>query len=464
MRVPLSALLITASLAAPPPYIPQITDLLEVGETLGLPKMLTKMRRSLHAEPEIGLSLPKTAKKVESFVESLLIDDDRVSTGWAINKTEGRGYGVVVDIGTGKEPCVIVRADMDALPIFEETDVPWKSTHPGAMHACGHDAHTSILCGALTFLRAQEGRMKGTIRLVFQPGEERPRGMKLMIEEGLLEKSPRPSRAIGLHVHPGFPTGSIVALPGDAIAAGGFFEVLVQGRGGHAGIPAMTRDPVVASAAIVSAFQTLTSRETLGGGPRSPGLLSVTHVNSYGQADNVIPDEVQMRGTVRGPSMEVVRFMQQRMVQVAENIAAAHRCNATVSFNTMMPSVKNDYDIIEKELAPLLADPKTSRINMEPGQFYYIMEDFAFLSQEIPSAFFFLGTHDPEMTPATSFPLHSPLFNLDESAMYKGSAFLATAALNLLEVLSHDGQDPTPPVKPDLKLHTPVMKQKAAEL
>eukprot|EP01053_Blabericola_migrator_P007572 Blabericola_migrator_1__7571@NODE_386_length_9117_cov_178_340884_g309_i0_p3_GENE_NODE_386_length_9117_cov_178_340884_g309_i0NODE_386_length_9117_cov_178_340884_g309_i0_p3_ORF_typecomplete_len467_score64_12Peptidase_M20/PF01546_28/1_1e44M20_dimer/PF07687_14/4_8e11_NODE_386_length_9117_cov_178_340884_g309_i064507850 len=433
-----------------PNYVPRIGDFLEVGRTLELPKTLVTMRRALHREPEIGLSLPRTAAKVKKCLDTLSFTEESVSDGWAVNKTEGRGYGYVVDIGTGKEPCVIVRGDMDALPILEQTDVPWKSQIDGAMHACGHDAHTSILCGVASFLRLQMGRMKGTVRLVFQPGEESSRGMKRMIEEGLLEKRPAPSRALALHVHPGYPTGSIVATTGDFIASGTEFTATIRGKGGHAGIPAVSRDPVVAMAYIISAWQSLASRETLGLGPKSPGLLSVTSVYTPARVANIIPDEVTLMGTVRGPTRSVVNYMRTRMEEIAYGLCQAHRCKFDISYEEDIPSVHNNATLIDEELAPLLADPETQAMRLEPGSFYYVMEDFAFLSQEIPSAMFFLGIHDDRSRVHTNYSLHHPKFNLDEKALMKGSAFLATAALNLIEHLVNGNVTKTPPPKPDI--------------
>eukprot|EP01054_Gregarina_sp_Poly1_P010438 Gregarina_sp_Poly_1__10437@NODE_754_length_6432_cov_237_128358_g558_i0_p3_GENE_NODE_754_length_6432_cov_237_128358_g558_i0NODE_754_length_6432_cov_237_128358_g558_i0_p3_ORF_typecomplete_len441_score51_09Peptidase_M20/PF01546_28/1_7e42M20_dimer/PF07687_14/2_6e03M20_dimer/PF07687_14/3e12_NODE_754_length_6432_cov_237_128358_g558_i050586380 len=416
-------------------YTVRVGDLIQVGEGLGLQKTLINIRRKIHREPEIGLNLPETAKTVAAYLEHLHVDEERISTGWALNKSEQRGYGIVADFGTGKEPCVLVRGDMDALPIYEMTDVPWKSVNSGAMHACGHDAHTAMMCGVAAFLRFHESHMKGTVRLVFQPGEEGYRGMQLMINEGLLDNKPPPSRALALHVHPGFPTGAIVTGGGNVIAAGAHFRASVRGRGGHAGIPAGAVDPVVGAASIIQAWQSLVSRETLGKSARGVGLVSVTSVHTDGQAANVIPDEVHLAGTVRAMTMEIFEYMKRRFVEVGNAIAAAHRCNFTAEFAPHMPNLHNDYNLLQ-ELAPVLEDFETKQLKLDPGEFSYVLEDFAFLSQRIPSAMFFLGIHNSQMTPHTSFSLHHPQFNLDENALLKGSAFLTAAALHLLDLLS----------------------------
>eukprot|EP01055_Gregarina_sp_Pseudo9_P003854 Gregarina_sp_Pseudo_9__3853@NODE_3_length_7435_cov_15_869389_g2_i0_p3_GENE_NODE_3_length_7435_cov_15_869389_g2_i0NODE_3_length_7435_cov_15_869389_g2_i0_p3_ORF_typecomplete_len445_score98_39Peptidase_M20/PF01546_28/2_8e43M20_dimer/PF07687_14/7_9e14Nup214_FG/PF18617_1/4_8_NODE_3_length_7435_cov_15_869389_g2_i050686402 len=417
-------------------YTVTVPDLLEVAEELKLDKAIIKARRSIHLEPEIGLSLPKTEAKIKALLNSLHLEESRISYGWALNKTEGRGYGIVVDFGTGKPPCVLVRADMDALPILERTAVEWQSRIPGAMHACGHDAHSAMLCGVASFLRFQEGRMQGTVRVVFQPGEEGFVGMKWMIEEGLLERFPPPQRALALHVHPAFPSGSFATSGGSVLAGGSHFSATVKGRGGHAAIPAAAIDPVLAAAHIVTAWQSIASRETLGRSARGPTLLSVTQINSQGTASNVIPDLVHLQGTVRAMSPSALEYAKRRALEIARGICAALQCEFSLDFGEFLPNLLNDHQLL-RDLQPVLNDVTT--VSLEPGEFSYVMEDFAFVSHRIPSVMLFLGVHNPQQSPPTNFSLHHPEFNLDESALIKGSAFLTAAALHMLETLQPAG-------------------------
>jgi len=371
----------------------------------------------------------------------------KFTTGWGKNIRQDRipgpgGTGVVAEIGTGKPPIVALRADIDALPILEEVPVAFRSENAGRMHACGHDGHTSMLLGAAKLLKDYAEKLQGTVRLIFQPAEEGGAGAKRMCEEGVLEGV---SQIFGMHLAPQLPSGSIGGCPGVFLAAGDFFEFKVVGSGTHGAMPHLGIDPVPAAAAIIQSLQQLVSREM---DPLDAAVVSITKGN-FGDAFNVIPEVATLGGTIRGLTDASLNRLRQRLVEVAEGVAAAHRCKVTdwLFMPDYFPPTYNDpalWDWIESPEAGLSqAQDLPMQWSIPP-----VMgsEDFSFYSQAVPGAFIFLGQGTAQDTQLqgsdgqvrhwpTNVTLHSPRFNLDESVLDLGAALHTHLAMRSLSAL-----------------------------
>ncbi|CDJ41625.1 amidohydrolase domain-containing protein, putative [Eimeria tenella] len=345
------------------------------------------------------------------------------------------GTGVVAEIGTGEAPCVLLRADMDALPIVEQADVGFKSEVLGKMHACGHDVHTTMLLMAAAILKKNESSLKGTVRLVFQPAEEGGEGARMMLEEGLLQQQPTASLALGLHVAPQLPTGTIASRAGNLMAATASFHFEVVGVGGHGAMPFETHDPIAACAAAVQNINTFVAREN-DYSAESSGFVSVTQIQA-GSAFNVIPSKCTLKGTIRAFSNEKLRELQLRLRQVVQHTAEAFRCSLRVIrllTNTPALRVHPEALAVLHEAAPgIVAGGQV--ITMEPT---YGGEDFAFVLDKLPGAFAFIGIgsgaekagHVP-----TAFGLHHPKFAADEAVLQVGAALEAKFAFEAIKHL-----------------------------
>ncbi|HTE19415.1 MAG TPA: amidohydrolase, partial [Armatimonadota bacterium] len=285
----------------------QVRPLLD--EARSVHDWMVEIRRELHQHPELGYQEVWTSEFVRRKLEEL-----GIPFRYPVAET-----GIIATLGTGDSPCVALRADMDALPIHEEADVPFRSQSPGRMHACGHDCHTAMLLGAARLLRQRE--LQGTVKLFFQPAEEGGGGGRRMCEEGALSE-PRVERVFGLHVWPLLPTGNIGSRAGTFMAATSPLEITVTGKGGHAAMPHLVHDPVVTAAKIVCELQTIISREV---DPLQSGVVSVTTING-GEAFNVIPPSVRLTGTMRSLTVSGVEFLKERVREIATHVAAANRC------------------------------------------------------------------------------------------------------------------------------------------
>ena len=378
---------------------------------------IIEIRRELHRHPELMYEEFKTSELVRRELDKLGIPYES-----PIAKT-----GVLGTIGNGNGPCVALRADMDALPIHEETDVPFKSEIDGKMHACGHDCHTSMLLGAAKILKENEKNVNGTIKLLFQPAEEGGAGGKLMREEGALD-SPEVERIFGLHVWPLLPTGTIGSREGTFLAATSFLEMTVEGEGGHAAMPHLARDPVVASAQIITSLQTIISREL---DPLDSGVVSISTIHG-GQVSNVIPPEVKLMGTLRSLTTEGLKSLQNRVKTVAETIAQAHSCKAIVSYpgNDYPPTVNDGemWNFAKGVGSEMLGESNT--VDLEP-----VMggEDFAYYTEKVKGCFVALGMRNEEID--AIYNVHHPLFKMDEEALHIGTALHTAFALQSLEEL-----------------------------
>ena len=335
-------------------------------------------------------------------------------------------------IGSGDEPCVGLRADMDALPIHEEADVPFRSEIDGKMHACGHDCHTSMLLGAARLLKEQESTLPGTVKLLFQPAEEGGAGGKRMREEGVLE-NPAVQRIFGLHVWPLVEAGSIAGRAGTFLAAAGAIEIIVRGKGGHAAMPHLATDPVTTSAKIITELQTIISREL---DPLLSGVISITSVHG-GEVFNVIPPEVRLLGTVRALAMNQLSHFQQRIREVATHTAQAHQCEAVVEFpgHDYPPTVNDEHcwQLVRRIGMEMLGSDKVTESPPIMGG-----EDFAYYTEAINGCFVGLGVRNEAI--GADYNVHHPKFTVDETALPLGSALHVAMAVSWLHELNTAGR------------------------
>ena len=387
-------------------------------ESKSISDWIIKIRREIHEHPELMYEEFKTSELIRRELDKL-----NITYKHPVAET-----GVLASIGNGNGPCVALRADMDALPIHEETDVPFKSKIDGKMHACGHDCHVSMLLGAAKLLKEKENQINGTIKLLFQPAEEGGAGGKLMREEGALE-NPEVERIFGLHVWPQMPTGQIGSREGTFLAATTFLDLTVKGVGGHAAVPHLTRDPVLTSAQIITNLQSIISREL---DPLDSGVVSISAIQG-GQAANVIPPEVKILGTLRSLTMDGLKKLQTRVKEIAENVAKAHECEAIVEYpgNDYPPTVNDGemWEFAKKIGNDILGEENVSDLDAVMGG-----EDFAYYTEKVKGCFVVLGMNNPDID--ATYSVHHPMFKADEDALHIGTALHTIFALKSLEELS----------------------------
>ena len=378
---------------------------------------IVSLRRAIHAEPELGLETPKTLAKVKEALADLPLE-------WR----EGPSCTGAVAVLKGAQPGrrVLLRGDMDALPMDEHTGLDFASTIPGRMHACGHDAHTAMLAGAARILCARQSELAGEVQFMFQPGEEGFHGARFMLEDGLVD--PLPDAAFALHVWPNAPHGRIEGRTGAMLASADMVEITVKGKGGHASMPFDAIDPVPVAAEILLALQLMITRRF---NATEASVLTFGKIEA-GTTNNVIPDSAYMLGTARNLSPERRAAVKEAIAHVAENVARAHQCEADVTFTPGFPPTINDARAIAlgEEVANALGgeEPWATRPAPTMGA-----EDFSYVLEKVPGAMFFLGVAAEGVDWQGCCGLHSSHMIVDESVMPKGAAFLAACATRFLD-------------------------------
>ena len=383
----------------------------EVEENFG--EKIVALRRDIHREPELGFDTERTAEKVLAALDGLSLD---IETGVARN-------GLVATLwGEGEGPTVALRADMDALPIQEETDLPFASETEGRMHACGHDGHTSMLVGAAHVLAGMRDRLGGTVKFVFQPAEEGGGGGRVMVYEGVADDI---SSIFALHLWPGLPFGKVATKAGPIMAAADAFEMEIRGSGGHGAMPHLAADAVVIAAQVVTALQTVVSREV---DPVEPAVLTVGEIGA-GTAFNIIPEKARLGGTVRTLNPELRKSMPGRIEALARGVAKGMRGDANLNYTFSYPVTVNDEGAADRVLG-VAEDLFGAESVLELPNPSMGGEDFAFFLEKVPGAFIWLGVGED------TSGLHTPKFAFDEEVLPRGSALLAALALEASQHVS----------------------------
>ena len=385
---------------------------------------LIELRRAIHADPEVGLQCPRTTEKAKAALAGLPLEirEGPSTTGFVAILRGGRG--AAGDNGR----TVLLRGDMDALPMQEETGLPFASRNPGAMHACGHDSHTAMLVGAARALCARRDSLPGTVVFMFQPGEEGHHGARFMIDDGLLG-DPAPDAAFALHISPNMPSGLVVGRPGAMLASADTLHATITGRGGHAAMPQDGIDPIPIACEIVTALQTFIGRRIA---VTDPAVLSITKINA-GTAHNVVPGEATMLGTLRTLSEETRATMHAAFHRIVEHIALAHGAVGEARIETGYPVTMND------PRGAALVERAAIALGGERG--YHQMpapmmgaEDFSYVLRQVPGAMAFIGVAPEGSDPATNPPLHNTRMTIDEAVMAKGVALHCSVAERFLHV------------------------------
>ena len=388
-----------------------------ISEAKEIQSWIVEKRRTIHQHPELMYEEFETSKLVQKTLSDL---DVKFEKDIAIT-------GVVGIVGNGNGPCIALRADMDALPIHEETDIDFKSKIDGKMHACGHDCHTAMLLGAARLLKENEEEIDGTIKLIFQPAEEGGAGGKMMREQGVLQ-NPKVEQIYALHVAGTMPMGTLASREGTLLAGTSTVKIIVKGNGGHAAAPHHTIDPVVTGSKIIVELQTIISREL---SPLESGVISIT-MTKAGNACNVIPSTMELEGTIRSLTLEGILKLQTRVKEVAESIAIANRCKAEVTFpgNDYPPTINDAecWNLGKSAAIEILGDAQVTEMGPIMGG-----EDFAYYTQEIPGCFSFLGVGNTEIDAV--YDVHHPMFKVDEEALPLGAAIHVNSALKALKSL-----------------------------
>ncbi len=376
-----------------------------------------QLRRQIHREPELGLDLPLTQAKVLDALADLDLE---------IRPGEGLSSVVATLRGDGEGPTILLRGDMDALPMPEDSGEPFASEHEGMMHACGHDSHVAMLAGAARLLHAHRSELQGSVKFLFQPGEEGYHGARLCLEEGLLE-SPIVDAAFALHITPNRAAGTLATRPGPLLAAADVITISVTGQGGHASMPHGASDPVPVACEIVTALQTWITRNV---DVFKPAVLTVASIHA-GTTSNVIPERAELMGTLRTVDERTRADVHQGIERVAAGIAAAHDCTVTVDIEKGYPVTINDEaftgfavdvlrDLVGQGGVTVMDAPVMGA------------EDWSYVLQQVPGAMAFLGVCPDGQEVAGAHSCHSNRMRIDEDAMAIGVAAHAAVALSYL--------------------------------
>ena len=383
-------------------------------EALALKSEMVVRRRDLHRHPELAFEEVRTAGIIAAALQELGLE---VQTG--IGRT---GVVALLD-GAHDGPTLLIRADMDALPIHEENRVDYASTVPGKMHACGHDGHVSIGLAVARMLSRRREAMRGRVKFVFQPAEEIGKGAQAMIADGVLA-DPRPDYSVGLHLWNVLPVGTVAVTPGPMMSAADDWSCVITGQGGHGASPHETHDPIVAAAQIVTALQTVVSRNVA---PLDCAVVTVGSIHG-GQAFNVIPPTVELCGTIRTYQPDVQATVRSRLRSLCEGIAAAMQCRAELTITPMTSAVDNNPALAERVAA--IAAGVVGRDNVRTDERTMGSEDMAYFMADIPGCYFFVGSSNSER--GLHHPHHSPHFDFDEDALVIGAEILARVAASFV--------------------------------
>lgn len=383
----------------------------EIGD---LQDELVAIRRDLHMHPELGFEEFRTADIVESYLRDLGLQPKRLAKTGVVATLEGTAADA--DFG----PTFMLRADIDALPIQEKNDIPYRSQNDGVMHACGHDAHTAMLLIAAKVLVRHADEIKGRIKFLFQPNEE-VAGAEIMVAEGALE-NPDVDAAMGIHIWTPLPSGTIAATAGGVMATMNVFSMTIRGKGGHTGYPEDAIDPIIAAADVIQTAQRVQTRDT---SVLHPTALIFSKING-GTKNNIIPDEVQIEGSIRY-LFEITEKENppKRLEEIVRSVCATHKCEVDFHINTENSVVVNSPAIVQLV--------RETALEILPGESYLLDhrsmagEDFAAYARRVPSVFVFVGTGNPEK--GTDHPHHSALFNVDEETLPTGVELFVRTAL-----------------------------------
>ncbi|MEJ8758009.1 M20 family metallopeptidase [Pontibacter sp. H259] len=374
-----------------------------------------QVRRHIHANPELSFEEYNTASYVKQILESYGIASENMAETGLVALIKGRNP---------EKKTIALRADLDALPIVEANEVDYKSKNQGVMHACGHDVHTASLLGAARILQELRDEFEGTIKLVFQPGEEKfPGGASIMIKEGVLQ-NPSPEGIIGQHVFPLLPAGKVGFRSGMYMASADEIYITVKGKGGHAAIPEMNIDPVLISAHLIVALQQIVSRHA---SPKIPTVLSFGKLEAKG-ATNVIPNEVKIEGTFRTMNEVWRKEAHQKIKKLTESLCESMGGSCDIDIKNGYPFLQNDPELTGRARAA--AELYLGEDNVVDLDLWMGAEDFAYYSQEVPACFYRLGTRN-EARGITS-GVHTPTFDIDETALETSIGLMAFIALQEL--------------------------------
>src|SRR5712692_995551 len=414
--ISLSLPLIAASATSEPARAEQIA---KAAETLRA--KLVEQRRDFHMHPELSNREERTSRIVAERLRTLGLDDVKTGVG---------KYGVVALLkGSKPGPVVAVRADMDALPIQETIDVPYKSLNPGVKHACGHDVHTSVELGVAEVLSKMRDQISGSIKFIFQPAEEgapqgEEGGAKLMVKEGALE-NPRPAAIFGLHTMPGIEAGQIGYHSGAAMASSDRFTITIRGKGSHGAQPQLGVDAVTIAAEAVTALQTIRSRRI---DPLEPLVITVGTING-GERYNIVAGEVKMAGTMRTFNEDVRQRAQEMMRQTLSGVTAAHGASFSLEFDSPNPVTYNDPRLVEETLPTIRRlVPDSNIIALMP---FMPAEDFSYYQKVVPGFFYFLGVGNKARGITAAW--HTAEFDVDEESLLVGVKVMSNVLLDYLD-------------------------------
>lgn len=360
---------------------------------------IIKIRRDLHQIPELGFEEYKTNSYIMKYLDNLNVD--------IVEKVAGTG-AIAYFKGSEGNKTFAFRADIDALPVVEKTDIPFCSLHEGKMHACGHDGHTAILLGLAKYLSTNKSKIKDNILLIFQPAEEGPGGAEVIIKEDVLKKY-NVSCIYGLHLYPDITQGKIGVKIGPMMAQTGEFDIIIKGKSGHGAMPHNAKDSIVIASELVGLIQQIVSRNI---DPIEPAVITIGRIEG-GERRNVIAGEVTMEGTMRAFNDSIYKKMKRKMTIMSKSLAMAHDCEIDIIFRDMYPFVNNDTKLVDEFIEAI------GRDNIEIVKPQMTAEDFSYYQREVAGLFFFLGVRNEEKD--FIYSLHNSKFNFDGDVLLTGT-------------------------------------------